>query len=221
MIDLRLGDCLAILPTLEAGSVDAVVTDPPYGIRYQNKRSDIRDREFAEGLVNDESQKIGQEVINWAFSQGMPVCTFAHHMKPWSGDWRQWLVWDKGGAVGGGGDIATCWKFTWELIQVGGFGVLNGQRDEAVLQFMATQQTMKHHPTQKPVKLISYLIRKLLQEGMTVFDPFMGSGTTGVACVRAGLNFIGCEIHEPYFKIAQKRIAAEQAKMSLFAGLEV
>jgi DNA modification methylase len=80
---------------------------------------------------------------------------------------------------------------------------------------------MKHHPTQKPVKLISYLIRKLLQEGMTVFDPFMGSGTTGVACVRAGLNFIGCEIHEPYFKIAQKRIAAEQAKMSLFAGLEV
>ena len=59
-----------------------------------------------------------------------------------------------------------------------------------------------------------------LKEGDTVLDPYAGSGTTGVACVRAGLNFIGMEIHEPYFKVAQKRIAAEQAKMSLFAGIE-
>jgi DNA modification methylase len=120
-------------------------------------------------------------------------------------------VWDKGGAVGGGGDIATCWKFTWELIQVGGFGKLNGKRDPSVLRFEIGPSSMPDHPTQKPVRLMEYLITKLTKPGDTVFDPFMGSGTTGVACINTGRNFIGCEIDSGYFDIARKRI--EQAQI--------
>jgi site-specific DNA-methyltransferase (adenine-specific) len=217
MIDLRLGDCLEVLKTIEPGSVDAVITDPPYGVKYQNKRHDIRPRKYADVLANDDSQGVGESLIDWARSNSLPTCAFAHHRKPWPGKWRQFLVWDKGGAVGGGGDLATCWKFTWELIQVNGFGRLNGQRDVSVLRFPIGQSSMKDHPTQKPVSLMVYLVEKLTQPGDTILDPFMGSGSTGVACVRTGRNFIGIEIDPTYFAIAQNRIAAEQAKTSLFA----
>lgn len=67
-----------------------------------------------------------------------------------------------------------------------------------------------HHPTQKPIELMEYLILTYSCEGDTVLDPFMGSGTTGVACVQTGRNFIGCELDPKYFAIAEKRIADAQ-----------
>ncbi len=103
-VTLHLGDCLDVLKTLPDGSVDAVVTDPPYGISYKNKRRDVRPREFAPVLASDGSQLVGQAAIDSCFDLGLPVLAFAHHRKSWAGPWRQWLVWDKGGAVGGGGD---------------------------------------------------------------------------------------------------------------------
>lgn len=200
------GDALEVLPTL-AEKIDAVVTDPPYGIEYRNKRGDIRPVTYSGPIAGDDSGRDGQAIIDWSFATDLPVCAFSHHRSPWFGEWRQFLVWDKGGAVGGGGDRATCWKFTWEVIQVGGFGVLNGQRDEAVLRFPISQQDMPDHPTQKPVDLMVYLIKKLTHPGATVLDPFCGSGTTGVACAMTGRNFIGIEIDPKYCEIARRRIA--------------
>ena len=204
-------DCLAVLPLLEAGSVGAVVTDPPYGIGYRSNRDrDIcPDKTYSAPIAGDANQNAGQAAIDNALARGWPVCAFAHHRQPWGGDWRQWLVWDKGGAVGGGGDIATCWKFTWELIQVSGFSALNGQRDEAVLRFPIKQNMMPDHPTQKPVKLMTYLVEKLTQPGETILDPFMGSGTTGVAAIHTGRRFVGVEIDEGYFKLSCDRIRRE------------
>jgi DNA modification methylase len=73
----------------------------------------------------------------------------------------------------------------------------------------------KVHPTQKPVELIEKLILDSTQPGMTVLDPMMGSGTTGVACVKTGRNFIGFELDENYFEIASRRIAdAEREKIN-------
>lgn len=66
------------------------------------------------------------------------------------------------------------------------------------------------HPTQKPVRLLERIIALVTQPGDTIFDPFMGSGTTGVACVQTGRNFIGCEIDPGYFEIAKRRIAEAQ-----------
>ena len=82
------------------------------------------------------------------------------------------------------------------------------------------QEDMKHkevreHPTQKPVKLIEQIINKYSDEGMTIFDPFLGSGTTAVACINTGRNFIGIEKDEDYFNIAQKRVKEAQGQKRL------
>jgi len=71
----------------------------------------------------------------------------------------------------------------------------------------------KGHPTQKPLALAEYIIKTYSNEGETVLDPFSGSGTTGVACKKLNRNFIGCELHTPYFEIAIKRIAAVDMSM--------
>jgi site-specific DNA-methyltransferase (adenine-specific) len=199
------GDCLKVLKTLD--HVDAVITDPPYGISYRNNRSDIRPwQRFAGVIAGDADQSTGQAAIDLARQNGWPVCAFAHARSPWAGDWRQFLVWDKGPAVGAGGDRATCFKFTWELIQVGGFGVLNGKREPAVLRYQVGQNAHGLHPNQKPLTLMRYLVAKLTQPGDTVLDPFMGSGTTGVACQETGRNFIGIESDRHYFNVAKRRI---------------
>ena len=105
---LILGDCLDVLRRLPDGCVDAVVTDPPYGIGYRNARGDFRPHiDFSPALKGDHNGDAGQKAIDECFRRDWPVCAFAHHRRPWRGDWRQWLVWDKGPAVGGGGDRAT------------------------------------------------------------------------------------------------------------------
>ncbi len=157
-------------------------------------------------MAGDRSD-VGQQIVDECLARGWPVCAFAHHRHPWKGKWRQYLVWDKGPLVGGGGDRATCWKFTWELIQVGGFGRLCGQRDESVLRFHVGQSDSYWHPTQKPLPLLSYLIEKLTTPSATVFDPFMGSGTTLRAAKDCGRNAIGIEIEEAYCEIAARRLA--------------
>lgn len=204
------------------------------GIAYRNKRHDIRSRVFAPVIDGDRSD-VGQVVIDACFARKWPVCAFAHHLRPWRGLWRQHLVWDKGPAVGGGGDRATCWKFTWELIQVGGFGRLNGERESAVLKFHVGQSNSHLHPTQKPVELLVYLIEKLTCPGALILDPFCGVATTGVACRLTGRRFLGVEIDPTYFAIARRRIAEvnpladvadraaaprPQPPQDLFAGLD-
>lgn len=211
---LILGDCLPLLREIEGDAVDAVVTDPPYGIAYRNKRGDIagRKKALADMILGDESGDVGQRGIDLARSKGIPVAAFAHHRNPWAGDWRQYLVWDKGPGVGAGGDRKTCWKFSWELIQLGGFGTVSGKRESSVLKHWVSQRDFAHHPTQKPVALLRYLIEKLTNPGDTIFDPFMGSGSVGIASVQAGRRFIGCEIDPGYYAIAKRRIREAEAQ---------
>ena len=123
------------------------------------------------------------------------------------------MVWDKGPVVGGGGDIGTCWKFTWELIQLARFGKISHNRDSAVLRFWVGRHDYNFHPTQKPVSLMLYLIDKLTPTG-SLADPFMGSGTTGVAAIRLGRSFYGVEIDPGYFQIAKRRIKDELARVA-------
>ena len=85
------------------------------------------------------------------------------------------------------------------------FNLLDGEKSKSnVLKF--SKDTGSYHPTQKPVLLLEYLIRTYTNEGETVLDNCMGSGSTGVACVNLKRNFIGMELEEKYFKIAEERI---------------
>lgn len=213
---LILADCMHVLDGLHG--IDAVVTDPPYGIGLEKHDTTGVYRRGEWRITGDEDAAAGQECIDECRSRGWPVCAFASPKKPWDGLNRNWLVWDKGPAVGGGGDIATCWKLTWELIQVDGNRPLNGTRDSAVLRYWTHQGRFHHHPSEKPVELMAYLIGKLSNRGETVFDPFMGSGSTAVACVQEGRQFVGCEIDPDYFMEAVKRVrtAWQERRSQLF-----
>jgi DNA modification methylase len=202
-VQLYLGDCLEILPVLTG--IDAVVTDPPYGIKYRSGHDGC----LARSIAGDGDTELRDEVIRRY--AGLPIAIFATWrcappVKP-----RGCLVWSKN--AGGMGDLAFPWRPDFELIWVYGQGWA-GHRDSAVLhaETVCTWNTgpaARLHPHQKPVGLIVQLLEKL-PEGCTVLDPFMGSGTTGVACVQTGRNFIGIEIDPTYYAIAERRIKEAQ-----------
>jgi DNA modification methylase len=192
-------DCRDVLPQIE--QVNLILTDPPFGKKLSN-HSQGKDRRLdTYNICGDESQELGNSVLSFFVG---PRIVFASPMMPWNGKWNQWLIWDKGPAVGGGGDFQRYWKFSYELIQVSMLGILLGQRDEAILHYWVGPTDSKLHPAQKPLGLIKYLVGKV--EAQTILDPFMGSGTTLRAAKDLGRKAIGIEIEKKYCDIAIERL---------------
>lgn len=194
-------DALEILPALR---FDLMLTDPPYGVALEshadgtNPKRPVRDW----AIENDSDQETGQSVLDaW---EGATIA-FSSPMKPWAGKWRQHLVWEKGEHVGGGGDPATCWKPTYELIQVRNTGPLDGRRDGAVLRFRANKADYRFHPTPKPIALIEYLLCKVRPK--LVCDPFSGGGSTLVAAKLCGIEAVGVEVEERHCDTIVRRLS--------------
>ena len=207
---LYLGDCLEVLPTLR--DVDALVSDPPYGIalNYHHGRGAGVERD--QRIAGDACQTAGKHVIEWAEALDLAMVLFASPWKPWPGAWSSRVVWDKGGAVGAGGDTARSTKRTWELIQARN----NPERDnrpDSVWREYITPASLFSHPCAKPVPLMARLVEHFT-DGKCI-DPFMGSGSTGVACMRLGRKFVGIEIERRYFDIACERIENELRQENL------
>ncbi len=211
---LYLGDCREILPTLQR--VDAVVTDPPYGIAHSSNHGASWERTQ---IAGDSDTSVRDEVLQ-PFAN---VAAFGTWKTPPIADTRGCLVFDKGPAFGMG-DLAFPWKPSWELIYIRG-PEWSGARDEGVLRghMQVSWETQfkglgpreaRSHPHQKPVSLIEALLEKL--SARTILDPFMGSGTTGVACIKLSRKFIGIEIEPKYFDIACKRIEEAWKQPRLF-----
>lgn len=217
---LYLGDCLDVLPTLSP--VDAVVTDPPYGIRLSNNGQFSA---LSRPVHLDDDPKEVQNRIDVLIKLQCNAAFFCSPFNVFNGPWNSVLVWDKGGGVGAGGDPARCWKRSFELILVRAVREVfpDKGRDVAVIRrpifagIVANENELINHDhaCAKPVDLMEYLIRRLSRTGEQVFDPFMGSGTTGVACVRLGRKFIGIEIEPRYFDIACRRIEEETKRPRL------
>lgn len=204
---LYLGDCLEILPTL--GPVDAVVTDPPYGIGHSSNHG----ASWQGVQIANDGDTAGRDAALREFANVAAFGTWK--TSPIEGT-KGCLVWDKGPASGMG-DLAFPWKGSFELIYVRG-RIWAGARDEGVLRGHIQVSWESHgraHPHQKPVSLIEALLFKLPPEA-TILDPFMGSGTTGVACARLGRKFIGIEIEPRYFDIACRRIEEAQRQGDMF-----
>ena len=194
------GDCLEILPTLEAGSVDSVVTDPPYGIDHRPGRNSSWQRKVIAGDTNTSAR----DAIVARYPE-KPVAVFGTWKIPPFPGARGCLVWDKGPASGMG-DLSFPWKTSWELIHVYGYG-WSGHRGESVLRGPAVltwESKGRSHPHEKPVWLLEHILGKCPVDH--ILDPFMGSGTTGVAAVQLGRRFISIEIDPAYFKTAHQRI---------------
>jgi DNA modification methylase len=204
---LYLGDCIDILPTL--GPVDAVVTDPPYGIAHSsNHGASWQGRQIASDQDTSARDRALAGFVN--------VAAFGTWKTPPIEGTKGCLVWDKGPAFGMG-DLAFPWKGSWELIYIRG-RIWKGSRDEGVLRGhmqVSWESAGRAHPHAKPVSLIGALLDKLPRDA-AILDPFMGSGTTGVACAKFGRRFIGIEIDPGYFDIACDRIRKAYDQPDMF-----
>ncbi len=215
LVELYNTDCLQVLPHLTADTFDVMVTDPPYGIALAGSKNGMFKRWGRPGqmLEGDEDTELGQAVINHVRDRlNRPVAAFASPKAPWAGPWRSLLAWDKGPAVGCGGDMRRCWKQTWELIQVGANGPLNGKRHSGVITCWTTSHNYRYHPTQKPLRLLAYLIDKLTQPGDVILDPFAGSGTTLVAARLLGRRADGLEVDKTFCAAAAARLSGQIAE---------
>jgi DNA modification methylase len=192
-VQVWLGDCREILPGLPR--VDAVVTDPPYGIGQSGtgfrgrKGGGVRvledlgwDNATPDASVFDAILACSDEQIIWGGNY------FTDKLPPSKG----WLYWQKLM----GGDFSDG-ELAWT------------SRDRALREFTKCPKAQgAEHPTQKPVEVMAWCLG-FLPEAQTILDPFMGSGTTGVACVQLGRKFIGIELEPRYFDIACRRISDE------------
>jgi site-specific DNA-methyltransferase (adenine-specific) len=207
-------DCLELMRTMPDKSVDLVLTDPPYGINYQSNMR-VCVEKFAK-LKNDNNDMrfVAYPELHRALRDDCVVivfCSFKNYAEDYNEltklfDIKNCIVWDKGG--GGIGDLTHSLSTDYELAIVAHKGdcEIRGKRDGSVWKYRKVNPIDMLHPTQKPVDLLAKAIEKYSDNNDTVFDPFMGSGTTGVACKLLRRNFIGCEISKQYFDLAKRRI---------------
>lgn len=206
---LYLGDCRDILPTLP--KVDAVITDPPYGIgEAAGKNASRSNLAVAKDFGNDswDDEPIADDTMQAVLSVGKWAVVFGgnYYAMPPA---RCWLVWDK---ENGDNDFADC-ELAWT----------NLPKAVRRIRFMwngmlrANGEQRGDHPTQKPIGVMAWVISHVPVPNQTILDPFMGSGTTGVACMNLGRKFIGIEREVKYFDIACRRIEDAQRQVRLFA----
>lgn len=206
-------DCLEVLPTLEA--VDSLITDPPYGIDLDTDYSRFGDSVVAGRTY--EPIRGDSEVLDLRhlFSIGKKQVVFGANnwpdQIPFNPKRDGWIVWDKrtneeaDAILGSPFEMAVvrgqrCYKF----IRLQHCGVKHADGDRAG----------RFHPSQKPVALIERVL-KIISCGESVCDPYMGSGTTALACIRKGIRFLGIEIDPVHYATAVRRVKAEYARTAL------
>lgn len=200
------GDCLQVLPTLTAGSVDAVVTDPPYnvGIEYGDGTNDNRSREDFISWASmwfRECRRVSKTVL----ITGQARLPDYAEIEPW-----KWLLaWHKPAAMGRS-PVGFC---NWEPIAMWGHGGTEGC--DVIRANIVPDPDVDGHPCPKPVAWAVGQLR-LLPWAETILDPFCGSGTTGVACIQTGRHFIGIEIDERYAEIARRRCREAEEAFALY-----
>jgi len=205
---LYLGDCLEILPTLP--KVDAVITDPPYGIGEAAGKNASRGKlAVAKDFGNDswDDQPISPELLALVIGAGKWAIVFGGNYYPMAPS-SCWLVWDK---ENGDSDFADC-ELAWTNIPKAVRRIRymwNGM-------LRANKEMRGDHPTQKPIGVMKWAISHVPVPAETILDPFMGSGTTGVACADLQRKFIGIEREPKYFDIACERIENAQRQQRMF-----
>ena len=234
MIDLRLGDCLEVMKTIEDNSIDAIITDPPYGTTAC-KWDSVIDFDLMWEQLNRIIKPNGAIVLfgSEPFSSALRMSNIKNYKYDW--------IWDKKLSTGGllcnkrplrrHENISVFYKKQvsynpimrkgkprkkGSMAQGGVYNKIPQHNavikisDEyyptSILELSNSKMKGRVHPTQKPVELMEYLIKTYTNENETVLDFTMGSGSTGVASKNLNRNFIGIEMDENYFKIAEERI---------------
>jgi site-specific DNA-methyltransferase (adenine-specific) len=210
---LALGDCREILPTL--GKVDAIVTDPPYGISHRRGTSKSRPNGRHAGAV----KSLGVSRIIGDDTPFDPSILLQWPCLMWGANYYQvalprgrWLVWDKI-EHGGSGDFSEA-EIAW--CSIPGATKIFRHMWMGVQRASQTGEP-RQHPTEKPVALMEWCVG-FLPDAEVIADPFMGSGTTGIACVRASRSFVGIECDPVHFETACRRIEAAYKQPDFFVA---
>ena len=211
------GDCLEVMDKLisEGVKVDAIITDPPYGIDLTPQRAGGKFKNTK--VINDRNI----EIISLFLEKAKELTDRIYMFVSWKQlgniqpifennfNYKNCIVWDKMW-FGMGGN----WRPNHEFIMYGiskdkkDSGTIPSNSKENILRYRRVSPQKLKHSCEKPVKLLEEIIE---QNGELILDPFMGSGSTGVACKNTNRNFIGIELDETYYNIAKERIEQVQS----------
>lgn len=225
---LYLGDCLEVMRNIEDGSVDLVVTDPPYeivttgaGIYKQANKQYVKELNcmkdgFSEEVLDELCRVMKKINIYFFCSQKQIIPLLDYFVKKKKCNWNI-LSWHKTNPIPACGnkyltDTEFILFFREKGVKV--YGLFDTKRTWYATPLNQSDKKKYRHPTVKPLSILENLVVNSSQEGEIVLDCFMGSGSTGVACLNTNRNFIGIELDEGYFNIAQNRIeeAANKTK---------
>lgn len=220
------GDCLDVMRGMEAGSVDAIVTDPPFfapathyqsRVQWQRKWSDMSILEHWWGTICEELRRIQKP-----HGHTLAFCNADSYPAFYPAMYCRWdkiiaLVWDKDRP-----GLGRVWRHQHEFViaarNSGAWEANDGKLRRDVLRHKATLPSERCHPVEKPASLLAEIIEAVCPAGSVVFDPFAGGGSTGIGAVLTGRSFVGIERDEQYADLARKRIADAQAQLTLGAA---
>ena len=227
-LEYEIGDCLELMKDIPDKSIDLVLTDPPYGIGWDSEKPSMSAGLRKDGTRRKDktwSKRKPKNYISGDWDNARLGKKFFEEMKRvsltmiiWGANYYvdmiepsgAWLVWDK--KVPDGMSLSRC-----ELAYCD-----RGGHTELFEYLWAGYKKHKpeprYHPTQKPVALFEWILNKYSNPGDTVLDPFLGSGTTLLACRKTGRNGIGFEINPEYESIIRKRIMADVPSVFSFGG---
>ena len=211
------GDCIEGMKAMSNESVDLIVTDPPYLISYKTNYRKDKSHKFGKEIANDNDPDVISEYIKechrimkdntamYMFCSFDKVDFFKQELEKYF-KVKNMIVWVKNNHTAG--DLKAQFGKKYELVFLvnKGRALFNGKRLTDVWEFDRVVGNNQLHQNQKPLELIEQCITKHSDVGDVVFDGFMGSGTTAIACLNTNRNFIGFEMDKEYFDIANERI---------------
>lgn len=204
---LYLGDCLEVMKDIPSESIDAVITDPPYGRGNADKfgsRGNLTRAMPYTPIIGDDKPFDPQPFLEFPIVILFGANWYSDKLPAAPG----WIIWDKkcGTTSDNYGDCEMAWvkgSVQTRMISHLWRGMIKGSEKDK----------KRCHPTQKPIIVMEWILINYTDINNIIFDPFMGSGTTGVACVQTGRKFVGIEIDPKYFEMAVKRIKDAQQQM--------
>lgn len=203
------GDAFDLLPKIPDGSVDLILTDPPYGIDYQSNRRVVWEKlpkfagdcglEWLESFVDEAYRVLADNRHLYCFCRWDTYPVFKEAIEK-RFQIKNALVWVKNNH--GSGDLEGAYAPQYEMVIFASKGRrrLNGARHPDILKYATVSSKARRHPVQKPVELLQFLIEKSTKPGEIVLDPFAGVGSTVIAAKKAGRRYLAFELDERFYQ---------------------
>ena len=224
-------DCLEGMKRIPDGSVDLIVTDPPYLMNYKTGRRKDKSHRFNDVILNDDNEQLITDYVKecyrilkddtamYLFCSSNKVDFFKRELEKLFSI-KNMIIWVKNNHTAG--DLESAFGRKYEIVFLVNKGQrkFNGERLTDIWEFPKVSSDGQLHQNQKPIELIKRCIKKHSNVGDVVFDGFMGSGTTAAAALDINRNYIGFELDEYYFNVAEKRLKHHTTQTDIFNLLE-